>query len=480
MRSTFWYRPANMIFLSAFSGCVLLAGMFANSAVSQERTARDHSKASDPFGDSSKQPAAMILHVYDVSDLILDSQNTVTVTNQPFQGFLLPGLSKHTNLLETDGPNMPENFMGAGGGGAGGGGFGGGGFGGGGSINHGGAFCIPATLAVTQPKQFGGSNSMPSLQIGAIEELSELIQTVVAQEAWEFNGGPGRITVYQQSLLIQTTEAVHKQVRDFFKTLLEANKVRVQKTRSADGNSITIKAYWLTFSNEQFQDLDIAPDQTLQVDVLTFLQQFGGRRGQLTCLDGQTVHLAAGNLKSTVESVIPVVGQQEVDTIPNSLPQALVSSQQSDPGNPYLMNESQPKLASPPKKIMAQVLESNNDEPQFTSFQNPSVGEKVGYQPVTRLVSYGAVLQVTPKLSDDRQRVHLDLTSILIEPTKAEQASPKTGSLALDVDRLDILTQQFSTSVVLKNSTKTLVGGSSISGNQDPTYLIIEAIWDAN
>ena len=417
--TTFAHRKATVgNWRKLFGFCfVIMALAVASSqiALSQEK-------------DEDDEP--VVVQVYDVAEFVTHR------SDQPFEGFVIPGVSDEDS----------KKSHGGGGWSAGGPGGGGGGFGGGGS--GGGAFCI----APSSPRQFGGM--IPGQAYGpgsggsshqlTTKGLANVIMDSVAESTWaETNGQNGRINFIGTTMIVSQTQAVHRQIEALLKMLGQT------KASTRNQSSVTINAIWLTIDETQLATLAPMSDRSVDREALEKLTKEFGRRGQITCFDGQRVHIAAGNLRSSVDSVIPVVGQND---LPSESVRAIAKT------NP---------LSMLPKDVMAQV-----SSPSVMSLDD---GErKVGYQPVARWINYGTVLQVLPRVEPDQQ-IWLDVGSTVVQPGDAS-AKIKIGSMELD--KHNMYCQQFKTSIRVHDSTPTLVGGSAfVAGPQGKmqTYLILEA-----
>ena len=98
----------------------------------------------------------------------------------------------------------------------------------------------------------------------------------------------------------------------------------------------------------------------------------------------------------------------------------------------------------------------------------------VGYQPVSRWINYGSLLQITPWIKS-KSEIEIDLSSIIINP--GLKIPDFTAGLST-VNRHNMHIQQFRSSCRVNVGTPTLVGGSTFESQKDSglqTYLIIEA-----
>ena len=253
-------------------------------------------------------------------------------------------------------------------------------------------------------------------------------------------------------MIVSQTPTIHNQIE----ALLEM----LGQTKASTNNQslVTIDAIWLTIDEAQLGELDPKSDRSVDREALEKLTKEFGRRGQITCFDGQRVHIASGNLRSSVESVVPVVGQ-------NDGPGGLLDKDLEA----IVETDSPSKL---PNHVMAQVTSSSQRD--LGGSIGADVPNSVGYQPVARWTNYGTVLQVLPRVETDRQ-IWLDISSIIVKPGGA---STKTQMGQIEIDSHNMHCQQFKTTLRVSASTPILVGGSAFdTDSQDKmqTYLILEA-----
>ncbi|MDB2685661.1 hypothetical protein N9Y42_00420 [Mariniblastus sp.] len=369
--------------------------------------------------DEEDEP--IVVQVYDVSEFVTQK------SDHPFDGFVIPGIS-----------DFKEGFFN---------GHVGSGVGFGGGATGGGQFNIapfgPPQLGGGGGGQFGGQAFVQHAapQQLTTDDLADVIMDSVANDSWSMNGaGAGRITFMgSTTMIVSHTQAVHSQIEALLKMLGQT------KASTKNQSVVTINAIWLTIDETQFATLNPKSDRSVDKEVLDRLTKEYGRRGQITCFDGQRVHIAAGNLRSSVDTVIPVVGQIGM---PGDDVKALAKT------NP---------LADLPDNVSAQV--------PMDGVAGPN---KIGYKPVPRWTNYGTVLQVLPRIEADRQ-IWLDVGSIIVRPG---QASTKMKMGQIEIDKHNMYCQQFTTSIRVNDSTPTLVGGSAFDTAPESklqTYLILEA-----
>jgi len=191
----------------------------------------------------------------------------------------------------------------------------GGGLGGGGGASFfgsGGSFIAGGGGSATQGIGSGGpsANQSASLQSSTfrfgIDDLRATIVATVAPETWDQKGGQGVCTLLGGSLVIKQTARAHEQIE----ALLQA--IRLKNTAN---QMVTIKALWLSLSPKQLHGLTVdygdegPPSVGVHRDVLaTLAPQVPSYRGQITCFNGQTVHVTAGEQRTVSVGAVPTVG----------------------------------------------------------------------------------------------------------------------------------------------------------------------------
>jgi hypothetical protein len=105
------------------------------------------------------------------------------------------------------------------------------------------------------------------------------------------------------------------------------------------------------------------------------------------------------------------------------------------------------------------------------------------YNPDAEIVQSGAMLQITPMLSQDAREAVVDVQSVVCEwdapPAPAVIRTPTTQPNSEMLDRMNVLVQQLRTTVPVPVGKPVLVGGMTFEpttkgGNSPQMYLIIE------
>ena len=221
---------------------------------------------------------------------------------------------------------------------------------------------------------------------------------------------------------------------------------------------MTIRAWWLRLDNGQYRKLVIEPmTSPPQVD-RKLLEQLaaepGADYGQVTCFNRQTVHVVSGRFRNAVTSVIPVVGQLD-----RGLKRTAYCA----------LNE----LAE----------EGENSAPPADQTIGPSKDRSVGYQPVLTRQHAGALLELTPTRLPENRAVILDLRTVVTR-WDDQPEKPVDFRNVVALDRTNIVSQQFATTLTLPLRKPVLVGGLSLqpgvaadaAGAKTQLYLIVEAI----
>jgi hypothetical protein len=419
-------------------------------------------------------PDRLVTKVYRVADLVLPTPN------YSFRGVFLPGLRGSTAA------GGHEGLGGATMGGYSGGGMGGMGGAGGGMGGGGGFFTVPdepsadapsatanpassariesdrAILKQVAPPSGGGGRGMGGMMSGQVphegssvrftlDDLITAIQRSIEPNSWDEDGGPGSIYPLGNMLIISQTNRNHEQIQQLLSTL---------RSEGAVPRSISIEAYWLLLSDDELESLasdgKSSTGSVVKADALAELtRDKKACRAQLTCFDGQTVHVVSGNVKSLVSSLIPVVGQAGADS-PEALASGIGGLQQGLIRTTQL--QAGGRAAMPVQQVQAQTPRT-----------------QVGYQPVVTTINLGALLQVTPTMSDDA--VVLDLQSVVV--SGATDQKPVEFKDLVSLDRLDIVTQQLMTTLRVPSGRAVIAGGMTMEPGQDTEasqlYLVVRA-----
>jgi len=416
----------------------------------------------------NKPEEQLVTKVYPVADLVFSAPN------YPFEGL-------DAGMFGTVKKNQPMG----GGFGGGGGGFGGGGFGGGG-------FAVPPEGGQPSGKQpraappttgggmFGAPAVNPVPGTPSIGQLIDVIENLIHSQTFDREGGQGTIAPFGGRLIITQTPEIHVAIHELLNAL--------RNTQGGAQSTVTIRAWWLRLDNAQYQKLvaDPRPSSPPAVDRKQ-LEQLASEKsadsGQVTCFDGQTVHIISGRFRNAITSVIPVVGQADPQPQPldykgveNAL--AAVDSPQTDRIVAQLV--SAPKEHNPASLAGTQLAAA--DEPQTLPGGKtiPSEGI-VGYQPVTTTQHAGAMLEVTPTRLPESRAIILDLRSV-VNRWDTQPEKPIEFRNSMPLDRTNVVSQQLSTTVKVPVRTPVLVGGLSLqpgaandADSKSQLYLVIEA-----
>jgi hypothetical protein len=414
----------------------------------------------------------LVTKVYRVSDLVLP------VPDYSFRGINFPGTG--------DSPRGGINFGGGMGGmGMGGMGMGGMGMGGGMGGSGSGFFSVPP--GATTLGQIGGGEA-GTAQVGPrrtmtklrfdMEELIEAIISTVAPDTWDARGGIGSIAPLANMLIVRQTSDIHQQLAQLLDEL---------RRQGGTVTSVTLRAHWVLLDADQLRKVAPKIDSSdwqagrgeINRDALNQFASTGGAVGQITCFSGQTVHIISGNCRNWISGAVPVVGQLDRAT---HAP-ALVQRDQADRGGPVADPTSAP--SPDPRHYLAQTPKESGGG-HFTggpfgdgTGQAPSA-RGVGYQPITTFGNFGTLLQITPVLVPDSDAVILDLQSSVMRPKESDNKTVDYLGV-MSIDRVNLVVQQFMTTLAVPLGRPVLVGGSTlepVSGqatSPEQLYLVIEA-----
>jgi type II secretory pathway component GspD/PulD (secretin) len=230
-----------------------------------------------------------IIRVYLVDDLLY------VPSEYPYRGSL-----PAKGPFEQSGPRSAPLGSPMGGGGAGGG------------MGGGGMFSIPdSKTAPNVLRQFGGGGPATpaatplSGRPSRAAQLINLIKTLVKGE-WE--EGADQCVMFGNNLVVRATPEAQQQIDELLKSLQSGNTAR----------SVTVEATWIVLDGQKLNALRATqngppdhPDARLGLDpkqLSVLSHDSAAFRGQLTCLNGQTVHFATGQRRVVASGATPTVG----------------------------------------------------------------------------------------------------------------------------------------------------------------------------
>jgi len=240
-----------------------------------------------------------------------------------------------------------------------------------------------------------------------MDQLIKAITEIVEPASWDEVGGPGSIQPIGGALAIRQTPAVQSKVQEFLEAL---------KHESGALRMVTIKAQWLLLDRQQRAQLANKPDgkqppssgQILDPQALAALpgeaQQYAG---QITCFNGQTVHILSGRLESVIGGAIPVVGGGLVGY--------------------------QPVMLWPHLGVFLQITPS-----------------------------------ALPDADDVLVDLHSSITKWEKPQKPAIIGSPRGNEPTIEIDRINVTAQQFATSMRVPLDKPVLVGGITYPEDENP------------
>ncbi len=258
-----------------------------------------------------------------------------------------------------------------------------------------------------------------------VDAIGELIRETVDPESWTDQGGTvGRMRAFGRSLIITQTGDNHGKIQSLLNQLHQD---------AAPNQMIAVRAYWVLLKPNDILSLGEQAKQQkksaamLEVPDSMFSADTIYSQGQTLCFNGQTVHISSGRGHTIITGATPVVGSSSV-----------------------------------------------------------------GYQFDTAVVQNGVALQVKPEVTADGKSAVLDLQSIVSElPETKElgadakaaattQVSDISSDIALSkIDRVNVVAQQFRTTVRVPLDKKVLIGGMTMEPNNAANssrnlYLVVE------
>lgn len=179
------------------------------------------------------------------------------------------------------------------------------------------------TPAVGTPRPGDGAGqptSRPSAEVGLaptrqqmVEDWTTLIKETVDPDGWRDNGGSyGAIRELQGQLIVTNSEENHRQIVNLLTQL-----------RRTSARLVTVRAHWAFLSAADLATVvkPLEEDPALFEVDLAALEKLEGEpvqlRGQITCLNTQTVHIASGRARTVVTEQVPVVGADAIGYEPH-------------------------------------------------------------------------------------------------------------------------------------------------------------------
>ena len=182
---------------------------------------------------------------------------------------------------------------------AGGGGFGGGGAGGLGGFGFRSIPTFPTQPATGEPPDEVGQEQATSPRFD-LETLIKVLTATVDPESWSSVGGAGTCEPLGGMLVIRQVAATHEKIADF-----------LAQVRRSGGSLrlVTIEAYWLPLeAKELARAKAAAAGQQINKDTFENLaKEAKTLQGQVTCFDGQTVHIVSGRSHTVSDKANPVI-----------------------------------------------------------------------------------------------------------------------------------------------------------------------------
>ena len=299
--------------------------------------------------------------------------------------------------------------------------FGGSGGMGGGGMSGGGGGIGGMSGGMGQGEARRSSNPAPI----TVDSICDVITMTVEPSSWNVNGGgDARVSPLGTTLVVLQTVDAQGAISGLLESLRDG---------SASRRTMTIDARWLLLDSDGLARLQVKGENgesTINREALAeFTRQPTSLRGFISCFSGQSVFLTSGTVRTNVSSYIPVVGSVE-----------------------------------PPKPEVMFATYGGDKSVSFVADQQggPFGGRGVGYQPVTTTNNFGVQVELRPTRLHPEEAAAIDLRSTITfpaSPLNPGEVEPTTSSLAPQVDRVAIQTQELATTLKVPLGEPVLVGG---------------------
>jgi hypothetical protein len=244
-----------------------------------------------------------------------------------------------------------------------------------------------------------------------------LLKETVDPSSWADNGGFGAMRVLGGMLVVSQTPANQQSLA-----------AMLQQIRAESSRLVTVKAHWVLLSSADYDALLPRGDEKktsaaseVNADALAKLgDKVLHYRGQTSCFNGQTVHLASGRGRTSITDIEAVTGDQV--GLYNAVPQIVQAG---------AMLQLTPMLGQDGKQAVVDL------QSVVSEWDEPAAGKEV------------------------------------LEPTT------RPGAASAIVDRINVVVQQLRTTVQVPVGKPVLVGGMTFeptakTPNAPQLYLIIE------
>ena len=140
--------------------------------------------------------------------------------------------------------------------------------------------------------------------------IAQMIRRTIDPDSWDDAGGRGKIDYVGALLVITQTAENHKKIAELLDQFRTARPM------------VTIEARWILLDDEQVAKIvpEDASKRTVPQEVTAAALKEAGAatiyRGQITCFDRQTVHLASGKGENVMSNIQPVVAEAAVGVSP--------------------------------------------------------------------------------------------------------------------------------------------------------------------
>ena len=387
-------------------------GQTTNSATKEE--------GSEPEDNADQEPP-LVLQAYDLGDLLFEAPSpakridelgdgrTVDATNFPF--------------------SFPQPYYGSG---------------------------MIGQDYVNRDNRDAPKSSIAAAKSDAYTQLTDAISTLISPEDWDQVGGQSSLQVLGDLLLVRTTKENHRKI---------ASLLDVVRQRAAARKIVSVEVHWLWLSEDELHRLapvsaekedgrhaaqltvdDAAWNRLAQERAKEENDVRPGYQAIVTCLNGQTVVVAAGRQSRFIVTMIPVVGDGVMPT------------------------------PAPPT-------------PVTSPYQSSGIS---GYQPTTTTIQEGPAVEIRPILCGKNQ-VLLDIHSRVFEVQTREgggeaRANPPAANaqanvvreLAAAVDRPQVSTHRVDTTLRAPLGRRVLAGGITYGSEPEPgnrsLYVFIKAV----
>jgi len=139
------------------------------------------------------------------------------------------------------------------------------------------------------------------------DSFIDMITSTIRPTTWDAVGGQGCIAPFGHFVVISQTLRIHREIESLFAEIRAKRKI---------AGTVLVELHWLWLDAEQHKRLigntksSVVGQTSLTINgkvLAELVNKVPGFHGQIACSNGQVVHLASGDRRSIITSVVPII-----------------------------------------------------------------------------------------------------------------------------------------------------------------------------